>query len=475
MSDIESETKYKSFTKKKMVAFSLGNGLILPMMWSIRGMVQLYAEKGLKISILYVFIIIAIYAIWDAVNDPLTGYLLDRSKKYTSKYGKRFPFIRIGFIGAICMLILMYLPVTTNPIFAIIWLLLFLVLWDQFQTMCELSLMGLSVDIFRDKDQRVKYGTYSEMVNAIGSIVRVISIPITLGIFGGVSEPTAFFFMALVLALFMAVLLIPHLIAVREPEEMIQFRTQLDQEGKSSSASFIKALRTCLTDKKWMSFIVAYLAFVVYITSITIGVYYYVVDGLGLPIEAAALFGVGYLLVTFVSIPIWMKLTKRLGGRKSYIYAMLWVVITAPLFLIFGWELLPAVLIASLGGFGNAGMGVAFNTVYSEAIDDACVQKGTREEASYLGVLRFFSATGLLWQVLIFLIVSSITGYNPNIQYDYDKGIRPSEAARIGLNMQMSVIPAILLLIGALIFYKFNKITKEVALENKKKLIQMGL
>ena len=129
MSDVESETKYKSFTKKKMVAFSIGNGLILPMMWSIRGMVQLYAEKGLKISMLYVFIIIAIYAIWDAVNDPLTGYLLDRSKKYTSKYGKRFPFIRIGFIGALCMLILMYLPVTTNPIFAIVWLLLFLIMF----------------------------------------------------------------------------------------------------------------------------------------------------------------------------------------------------------------------------------------------------------------------------------------------------------------------------------------------------------
>ena len=474
MSDIESETKYEPFSNKRMLGFSVGGGIILSMMWSIRGMVQLYAEKGLKLSIFYVFIIIAIYAIWDAVNDPLTGYLLDRSKKFTSKYGKRFPFIVIGFIGSLCMLILIYLPITSDPNFAIIWLLCFLFAWDQFQTVCELSLQGLSVDIFRDKNQRAKYGTYFSALDAIGSVIRVIAIPITLGIFGGVSQPTAYFFMAVVLCLFLAVVLIPHLISVREPEEMIKLRTQLDQEGKSSSP-FIEILGRSLKDKNWMSFLIAYVAYVVYVTCITIGIYYYVTDGLGLPIGAAAVFGVGYLAVTFISIPFWMKITKKIGGRKAYLYAMMWVVITAPFFLILGWDFIPAVLFASLGGIGNAGMSVSFNSVYSEAIDNASLQSGKREEASYLGVLRFFSATGLLWQVLIFLIVASITGYNPNIEYDYAKGIKPSQMARIGLNMQISVIPAVILLISAIIFFKFNKITLEVALENKKKLLEMGL
>ena len=59
MSDIESETKYEPFSNKRMFAFSVG-GLILSMMWSIRAMIQLYAEKGLKLSIFAVFIILAI-------------------------------------------------------------------------------------------------------------------------------------------------------------------------------------------------------------------------------------------------------------------------------------------------------------------------------------------------------------------------------------------------------------------------------
>ncbi len=65
MNEVESETKYEPFNNKRMFAFSLGVPIIT-LMWSIRAMIQLYAEKGLKLSIFAVLIILAIYAIWDA-------------------------------------------------------------------------------------------------------------------------------------------------------------------------------------------------------------------------------------------------------------------------------------------------------------------------------------------------------------------------------------------------------------------------
>ena len=73
------------------------------------------------------------------------------------------------------------------------------------------------------------------------------------------------------------------------------------------------------------------------------------------------------------------------------------------------------------------------------------------------------------------MIVSTITGYDPSIDYDYAKGVKPTLIQRIGLNMQVTVIPASILLIAVIIFYKFNDLTKEVALDNKRKLIAMGL
>ena len=35
-----------------------------------------------------------IFAIWNAINDPLIGYLLDRPFKFTRKWGQRF----LGFL-----------------------------------------------------------------------------------------------------------------------------------------------------------------------------------------------------------------------------------------------------------------------------------------------------------------------------------------------------------------------------------------
>lgn len=123
MSNVESETKYEPFSNKRMMAFSLG-GIIILTMIDIRGWVQLYMTWGLKLSIYMVLLVFLIYAMWDAVNDPLTGYLLDRSKKFTSKYGKRFP---------------------------------------------------LAADILRDNPQRAKYGSYFVLLGGIPAAIMLIA------------------------------------------------------------------------------------------------------------------------------------------------------------------------------------------------------------------------------------------------------------------------------------------------------------
>jgi len=377
---------------------------------------------------------------------------------------------------------LLYLPVSFDPIVAVIWLLIILIIWDQFQTLFELSSSGLTVDMFRDKEQRVKYGAFLTILNAIGSIIRGVVIPITLAMFGGESSPWAYLSMTIILSILLLILVIPYTYSIREPKEMIELRTRLDEEGKSSSP-FKEIMGRVLTDKNWMSLIITICAFSVYMECLTVGIFYYVVDGLGLGVEMVAIFNILmvaifnilFLVVSFTTIPLWIKITKKVGAKKAYFYSLLTFVIGSPFFAIFGWSFLPALLIGILGGIGNAGQGVAFTVATSETIDNAAVKSGKREESSYIGVLRFFSATAIFWRVLIFMLVGMVTGYDATIEYDYSEGIIPSQSARIGLNLQISIVPAIILLIASLIYLKFNTITKEVAIENKKKLLAMDL
>ena len=465
----EPESKYVRLSTGRMIGISLGP-MIGTLMWSVVGMFQLYAEKALLIPTGVVLAIVGIYALWDAFNDPFTGFILDRSKKFTSKYGKRFPFILIGFIGAVVTLALIFFPVSNSQIILVVWILVFLIIWDQFQTFQELSTFGLTADLFRTKKERVRYGGVASIMEAIGSMLRGIAIPLTISIFGGESSPTAFFMMAVTLCGLLAVLAIPHLLSVREPKEMIEFRTELDTEGKHTS-KFSNIMRRAFSDRNMVGFIIVYVAWAVYITCITIGIYYYVVDGLGLDVGLVTFFNLGFLAINVVSIPIWMYLAKKLGAKNGYTLALLSAVAISPFFFFLGWDFVSALIIGTIAGFTNAGLGVLFNSLYSEVIDNATVKSGKREESSYLGVFRFFSATAIFWQILIFLVVQTFTGYDPTIDY---VTVAP-ELARIGLNAQISIIPASITLITTLIFMKLYTITKDKAIENKHKLKEMNL
>jgi GPH family glycoside/pentoside/hexuronide:cation symporter len=466
MSSTEEITKYEPFSNKKMIVFAL-QATILNTFWALRNWIQIYAAKALNIPILLVLMIFGIYVIWDAINDPLTGHLLDRSSRFTSKYGKRFPFIIIGIFGALLTLILLYLPVSSDPLVAVFWILFVIILYDAFQTIYELSISGLIVDRFRDQKQRVKFSTFSHIIAGIGSLLLAIFIPLLIELYGGVSNARAYFFMSLTIIIVLLIIAIPQILSTREPKEMIELRTRLNAEGKSFSPAKEMIIRA-FKDRNWMGVIIGYVVWVIGIGCVTVGLSFYIVDALGLPISMVALPSLLFLLVSFAVVPIWMKLTKKLGSKITYFYALLLTAVTTASF-IFATNYTIVLIIAALGGIGHGGQGVVLNVIFSEAIDNATLTSGIREESSYHGILRFFAATGIFWQILIFTVVQTITGYDPA------RGTNNSEFAKLGLNLQMSLIPATLMVISALIFFKMYTVTKEMAIKNKQKLIDLDL
>jgi len=113
--------------------------------------------------------------------------------------------------------------------------------------------------------------------------------------------------------------------------------------------------------------------------------------------------------------------------------------------------------------------GIVNKMVQAQAIDNATVTNGKREEASYAGIFRVFSAFTYFFQSLIFVVVWTLTGYTP------EKRANQTELARLGLKLNVSLIPAALAVVSILIFAFMYTITEEKALINKQKLVEMGL
>ena len=251
MSELNSEDKdyiEKTFTrssKKQEIEFASSAFFVL--LFVLWGNLQFYAVTVLLIPIFLIPVIYLIYSIVDGINDPLLGYYTDRSKKFTAKYGKRYPWIIIGAILGPIPLILAFIPIvkitsdSTTLVIAVIWLIIMMCLWETFATLREISHESLFPDLFRYTDQRASVLGKTMLFVIVAQVIAAISIPLIIARLGGVTEPIAFIGAALFVIVISYIVLIPYSRGVRETEEMKQIRLKLDQAKVSEPVKKVVA------------------------------------------------------------------------------------------------------------------------------------------------------------------------------------------------------------------------------------------
>ncbi len=464
---------------KKMVFYSLG-GILGGIMYSMFNQLQFYMASLLLIPQTVIALVFLIYSIVDGANDPVFGYLADRSRKYTEKYGKRYPWIMIGTIIAPIFLILCFIPVATIEldasgavinqeamILAAIWIILIMCIYESFRTVSEINLSALFPDLFRGAGARRKITSIMAIMGFLNSLIGIVLIPLCLAIFGGVTSTSAYISTVIVIVILAYLLTIPFSIGVKEPADLKQLRVDLDARGKSTSP-IKEVLIRVFKDKNWMAFTLAYFCYTVAGYCLLAGINFFVLHSLGLGIEATIIPQLGALLMSIVSIPIFAKISKTIGAKKGYLISLIFMCI---LFfsMFFVTDITGFTLALFFGGIGLGANGYMYAIISSEAIDNAVVTSGKREEATYNGILRIFSGFCYFLQTLIFAIVSSATGYKPSL------GANQSEAAKLGLNLQISLIPLVIMIVGVFIIVLMYNITKEKADANREKLIELKL
>jgi Na+/melibiose symporter-like transporter len=467
------EKEFKRPSRKQGIGFAFSAFFIL--LFGIWGHLQFYAVAVLLIPLFLIPVIYLIYSIVDGINDPLIGYYMDRSKRFTAKYGKRYPWIVIGGILGPIPLILAFIPIvnidsdTTKIIIAVIWLTTMMCLWETFATIREVSHEALFPDLFRDEYQRSTVQGTTMLFTVIAQLIGAISIPLIIARLGGVTQPIAFIGAALFVIIIAYIVLIPYTIwGVKETEEMKQVRIRLEKEHRESEP-VKKIVRQILKDRNWMGLIAAFLLWGIGGLCFSAGMTYYILHSLGLGIEFMVLPGLLALAFAVIAIPFWVKISRKSGARKAQILGL---IASAIVYLSFFFvnDYLGAVIVFGLMGISySANWGICFRMAQATALDNASVKNGKREEASYIGILRVFSAFTYFFQSLIFVLVWTLTGYIPA------RGSNQTDLAKFGLKLNMSLIPFAITIIAIIIFAILFTITKEGAIINKKKLVELDL
>jgi len=426
----------------------------------------IFWETEVKLNVWIVVLAYTIYAVWNAINDPLIGYYVDRPKKFWGQYGKRFPWIMISAFPAILLVVAIFTSPDVDPVkgewILFIWILIFLCLYELFFTFFSLNHAALFPDKFRLDPDRRKVGATGRALILVGTAFGSILPPlfITYG------DPQSYATMAWIIAGISIILFFTTIPGHIESKTMKE--RYIREQDERESFSFFKALKIVLSSK---NFIVVILIFLMdgiiglsLIASIHYVTKYVLLEEAGISIFLM----VGFLLGALGSLFFWLLLAQKLkNNRKMFIIGtFLNTILLLPF--MFVEDIIGFTIAALLLGIGGGALRAGQDPILADTIDEAIVKTGQRMEGAFMGVRTFFLRFGIVIQGLIFAITHTLTGFDPGADVQ-------TSLAIFGIRVHTALIPMILTLIALVIFILVYKLTPEITKEIKEKIKELNL
>ncbi len=408
--------------------------------------------SAVKLDVGLIMIAYILWSIYNALNDPLIGWMSDRTH---TRWGRRKPYIMLGTIPVIIIEIILWTPPLGDQIAGFVYLLIMLYAYDTFYTMIALPYDALFPELYTSVEDRAHVNTIKQIYATIGMIAAFL-IP---GIFiDNIEVVDGYRINGIFTAIFVAVfLLISIKWGVKERPEF-----KLDYK---SNPSFFQSVKYAIKNKSFVLYTVIFLLYeyVLLVLSTVIPLYSKHILGTTSTIETAILLGLLFI-IGLVTVPIWKKSDVRLGSRKSYAIAILAYLIPS-ISLIFVANYMAALFAVIIMGFGFGGMLYFAYLIIADVIDEDELKTGVRREGAFFGVTNFFMRLAGVLSIMTISLVFQSTGWEEYTPL-------PTVPVQEGLKVLIFVFPAIALGLSLLCLY-FYPFTKNKVLEMKAALEKM--
>ncbi|MHA1230158.1 MAG: MFS transporter [Candidatus Helarchaeota archaeon] len=449
----------------KKISFAIGNigGLAINQSTVLLLYTYYFLYLGVPLSALEISLILVIYGVWDALNEPLIGHLSDFTR---SKFGRRKPFIMLGIGPLVLFSFLIYTPPVNNSLLCLIYLSLILITYELFVTMVVTNWYSLFPELSLEQSERLSISRYLQIFGLVGLIIGLGIAPLIAGLF---SEPIyGYSMMGLMIGLITAVSMIPTILFIKERKEY--------QVKKVEKLSFFKSITIAVKNRSFLFFILVQfllqLSYALVVSSLPL--FFEGILGLG-SLEYSLL-----LLATFLSVLpslfMWTKVADKYGTKKALMISMLCFCGAFLLSFIIV-DIITALIVLLIAGIGLGGLMLFPTILLSDVIDEDQLKTKKRREGIYNGVsgviVKLSSAIswGIIGIVLTFF----------GIQQSNLETSTLTLFQQFGLKSLISLIPIGIVLLGLLClhFYplageklktvkqKVKELNQELALQYK--------
>ncbi len=430
-------------------------------------LVFFYYEVEIGLNVWLIGAALVIFAGYNAINDPILGYLTNRPFRFTRKWGRRFPWLLIGGLPLGVSYFLIFTPPSVDPnsgaliIFA--WLLFSTCLFDTFHSLYFVNFQSLFPDKFRSINERRTATGYQIVIGALGVSLGAMLPPLFIT-YGDLESYVIQGLIVIGITVVSMLLAIP---GFREDEATLKSYLEAE-EKKPERSSFLKAMKIVFNQRSFVAYVFLYTMYWVTINSMEASIPYVVKFVLGMPSSSTTLLMAGFLGGAIFSIPVWVMLAKKIdnNGRVMLIGSIFMGICLIPM--IFEENYIFIIINVIIWGIGQGAYWAMIFPVFSDVIDESVLKFEKREEGTLIGIQQFFGRLGYILQVMSFAIIHELTGFNQNSDIQ-------TPLAIMGIHLHLALVPAIAILIGGLVFWRFYDITPSKVAEHQLKIRELKL
>ncbi len=382
--------------------------------------------------------------VFDALNDPIMGLVVDNTK---SRRGKYKPWILVGAIASAFFMVMLFTGLDLPDVWYVIIFAVCYLAWDITYGLNDIAYWSMLPALTLDQKQREKIGSFARICANIGLFAVVVGILPATSLLGETlgSPKQGWFVFAAIIAVLMVGFQLYTIFGAKE------YRGAFKEEEKTTLRGMFRAL--VKNDQLLFTVISMALFTIGYVTTTSFGTYYfkYAFKDENMYSLFAGILGVSQILALVV-FPLF---SKRFSRKQLYFVATALVLAGYALFFFAPMNMIPIGIAGVLLFVGEAFIQLLMLMFLADTIEYGQWKLGKRNQAVTLSVQPLINKIGGAIATGIMTVTLIISGIN--------SAQTPDDVTSEGLltlKLAMFVIPLICIIAGYILYrfkYKIDK------------------
>jgi len=379
---------------------------------------------------------IGVGKVWDFINDPIFGYISDRTR---TRWGRRRPYLLFGALPlALTFTMLWYRPDFESTTALVAYYSLAYIIFEASATMLYMPYFALTPELTSDYDERTSLTSYRMFFSILGSLLAFTLPLIIVGSFTPENAPKVML-MGGIFGLMSALPMFLTFFGTKEREDLVE----LDKP------SLWESIRSVWKNIPFRYGLGIFLATWISVDILQSSLLFYVKFVVQREPQNDLIMATIFVIAMF-ALPIWNWVSKRWSKRYAYMIGIaFWAVVQMVLITMNPSTPLSLILIlCAMAGVGVAAAHVLPWAILPDAIEWYEYQTGERHEGMFYSVTTLARKVTSAVSVTFIGPILEITGYQPNLTQQSAEAVR-------GIKLVIGPIPALLLCLGIFIAYKY--------------------